>query len=54
MKALLTYSLITLGSINILEIIIAAQLSFILFAFTMALAVARLKLAYSREPHNLF
>lgn len=49
MKALMTYGLITLSGINVLEVIIAAQLSFLLFAFTMALAVARIKIAFKEE-----
>ena len=49
MKSLMTYGLITLSGLNIFEVIVAAQLSFILFAFTMALAVARVKLAYNKE-----
>lgn len=49
MKSLMTYGLITFSGLNILEIIVAAQLSFLLFTFTMALAVAKVKQAYNKE-----
>ncbi|MGE5109009.1 MAG: hypothetical protein ACM3H8_15830 [Sphingobacteriales bacterium] len=49
MKSLMTYGLITLSGLNILEIIVAAQLSFLLFTFTMALVVAKIKQAYNKE-----